>query len=86
MGLLTWFFDQVDDRPKTGWALMPDEGAATPDPAEPPAQSCQHDWEEASREGLGYDGGGYHDGLGQYWYLVTHRCRACGESKSEETT
>jgi hypothetical protein len=78
MGLLSWFFEQVDNRPETGFALKPDP---------PPVQSCAHDWEEVSREGLGYDGGDpTGGGKGEYWYLVTYRCRNCSETKSEETT
>jgi hypothetical protein len=51
-----------------------------------PRPECSHVWDEESRDALGYDGGGYHDGLGQRWYSVVERCRKCGAIRSGDTT
>jgi len=87
MGLLNWFFNQADSRPKTGWATMPSEPEAADGAVGSEAGACtDHEWEEVGREGRGWDGGGYHDGRGEYWYTVTYRCRKCGATKEEDTT
>lgn len=45
-----------------------------------------HDWDETGRNALGWDGGDYHSGKGQYWYQVDYTCSKCGRTKSEEAT
>ena len=59
MGLLSWFFN--DHRQKVGWALMDSDGNSYDADSKSSTNSeCScHDWEEISRDGLGWDGGEY---------------------------
>ncbi len=49
-------------------------------------KEASHNWIEVGRDGIGYDGGDYHDGRGQYWYSVKYECSNCHGTKYEETT
>ena len=39
---------------------------------------CSHSFEQVSREELGWDGGGHHDGRGEKATRVVRRCTVCG--------